>query len=49
MAALHMMKPRAEWPAPITLGLGKAHDAEEFVNELRSMNATRCFTEYQRP
>ncbi len=29
-----MMEPRAEWPA---------HDAEEFVNEPRSMNVTRMF------
>jgi hypothetical protein len=28
-------------PKPITLGADKAYDAEDFVNELRSMNATR--------
>ena len=35
IAALHMIEPRADRPTPITLG-----DAEDFVNELRSMNAT---------
>ena len=37
IAALHMIEPRA---TPITLGADKAYDAEDFVNELRSMNAT---------
>jgi hypothetical protein len=27
--------------APVTLGADKAYDAEDFVNELRSMNATQ--------
>ena len=36
IAALHMIKPRADRPTPITLGA----NAEDFVNELRSMNAT---------
>ena len=40
IAALHMIEPRAERPTPITLGADKAYDAEDFVNELRSMNAT---------
>jgi transposase len=40
IAALHMIEPRAEGPRPITLGADKAYDAEYFVNELRSMNAT---------
>lgn len=35
-----MIEPRADRPRPITLGADKAYDAEEFVNELRSMNAT---------
>jgi transposase len=34
IAAPHMIEPRADRPRPITLG------AEDFVNELRSMNAT---------
>ena len=40
IAALHMIEPRADRPKPITLGADKAYDAEDFVNELRSMNAT---------
>src|SRR6201981_1187369 len=40
IAALHMSEPRAERPTPITLGADKAYDVEDFVNELRSMNAT---------
>jgi transposase len=40
IAALHMIEPRAERPKPITLGADKAYDVEDFVNELRSMNAT---------
>jgi hypothetical protein len=40
IAALHMIEPRADRPRPVTLGADKADDAEEFVNELRSMNAT---------
>jgi hypothetical protein len=39
IAALHMIEPRADRPRPITLGTDKAYDAEDFVNELRSMNA----------
>jgi transposase len=39
IAALHMIEPRADRPTPITLGADKAYDAEDFVNELRSMNA----------
>ncbi|WP_158815548.1 IS5 family transposase, partial [Methylocapsa sp. S129] len=35
VAALHMIEPRA-----ITLGADKAYDAEDFVNELRSMKVT---------
>jgi hypothetical protein len=35
-----MIEPRADRPRPITLGADKAHDAEDFFNELRSMNAT---------
>jgi hypothetical protein len=40
IAALHMIEPRADRSRPITLGADKAYDAEDFVNELRSMNAT---------
>ena len=40
IAALHMIEPYADRPSPITLGADKAYDAEDFVNELRSMNAT---------
>jgi hypothetical protein len=40
VAALHMIEPRADWPTAITLGADKAYDAEDFVNELRSMNVT---------
>jgi transposase len=40
VAALHMIEPRADRPKAITLGADKAYDAEDFVNELRSMNVT---------
>jgi hypothetical protein len=40
MAALHMIEPRADRSTAITLGADKAYDAEDFVNELRSMNVT---------
>ena len=40
IAALHMIEPRADRPRAVTLGADKAYDAEDFVNELRSMNAT---------
>jgi transposase len=39
IAALHMIEPRADRVQAITLGADKAYDAEDFVNELRSMNA----------
>jgi hypothetical protein len=39
IAALHMIEPRADRPRPATLGADKAYDAEDFVNELRPMNA----------
>ncbi len=35
-----MIEPRADRPHAVTLGADKAYDAEDFVNELRSMNAT---------
>jgi transposase len=38
VAALHMIEPRADRPQAITLGADKAYDAEDFINELRSMN-----------
>jgi len=37
IAALHMIEPRAD-RAGVTLGGDKGYDAEDFVNELRSMN-----------
>ena len=40
VAALHMIEPRADRATAITLGADKAYDAEDFVNELRSMNVT---------
>ena len=40
IAALHMIEPRADRPQAITLGADKAYDAEDFVNELRSMKVT---------
>jgi transposase len=33
-----LIEPRADRPRAITLGADKAYDAEDFVNELRSMN-----------
>jgi transposase len=38
IAALAMIEPRADRPRAVTLGADKAYDAEDFVNELRSMN-----------
>ena len=38
IAALSMIEPRADRPSAITLGADKAYDAEDFVNELKSMN-----------
>jgi IS5 family transposase len=38
IAALAMIEPRADRPHAISLGADKAYDAEDFVNELRSMN-----------
>jgi transposase len=40
VAALAMIEPRADRPCAITLGADKAYDAEDFVNELRSMTVT---------
>jgi hypothetical protein len=40
IAALHMIEPRADRSRAITLGADKVYDAEDFVNELRSLNAT---------
>ena len=40
IAALHMIEPRADRSTPVTLGADKAYATEDFVNELRSMNAT---------
>jgi len=40
IAALPMIEPRADRPHAVTLGVDKAYYAEDFVNELRSMNAT---------
>jgi transposase len=38
VAALAMIEPRADRPGRITLGADKGYDAEDLVNELRSMN-----------
>ena len=38
IAALSMIEPRADRPVAVSLGADKAYDAEDFVNELRSMN-----------
>jgi transposase len=40
VAALHMIEPRADRPQAITLGADKGYDAEDFINELRSMKVT---------
>jgi transposase len=40
VAALYMIEPHADRPHSITLGADKAYDAEDFVNELRSMRVT---------
>jgi transposase len=40
VAALHMIEPHAERPRRVTLGADKAYDAEDFVNELRTMRVT---------
>jgi hypothetical protein len=40
IAGLHMIEPRDDRPQAITLGADKAYDAEDFVNELRSMKVT---------
>ena len=39
-AALAMIEKRADRPGRVTLGADKGYDAEDFVNELRSMNVT---------
>ena len=45
VAALHMIEPRADRPRPLTLGADKGYDAEDFVNELRSMRVTPHVTQ----
>lgn len=40
VAALHMVEPHADRTRRITLGADKGFDAEDFVNELRSMRVT---------
>jgi transposase len=40
VAALAMIEPHADRAQAITLGADKAYDAEDFVNELRSMRVT---------
>lgn len=40
VAALHMIEPYADRPGATTLGADKGYDAEDFVNELRSMKVT---------
>ena len=40
VAALHMIQPRSKRQRAITLGADKAYDAQDFINELRSMKVT---------
>lgn len=40
VAALALIEPHADRPRAITLGTDKGYDAEDFVNELRSMRVT---------
>ena len=40
IAALALIEPYADRPRPITLGADKGFDAQDFVNELRSMRVT---------
>jgi transposase len=40
VAALHMIEPRADRATQITLAADRGYDAEDFVNELRSMRVT---------
>lgn len=49
IAALAMIELRADRPKAISLGADKAYDAEDFVNELRSMNVRARGPEHQRP
>ena len=49
IAALSMIEPRADRPKAISVGADKAYDAEDFVNELRSMNVRARCPEHQRP
>jgi hypothetical protein len=39
-AALAMIEPRADRASRVTVGADKGYDTEDFVNELRAMNAT---------
>jgi transposase len=45
IAALSMIEPRADRPRAISLGADKAYDAEDFVNELKSMNVRPHMTQ----
>jgi transposase len=45
VAALHMIEPHADRPRLVTLGADKAYDAEDFINELRSMRVTPHVTQ----
>jgi Transposase DDE domain len=40
MAAVEMIRPRADRPNPLTLGADKGYDAADFVMELRELNVT---------
>jgi hypothetical protein len=42
-AALAMIESRADRPRAITLGADRGYDAEDFVNEFRSMNVRRTW------
>jgi len=46
VAALSMIETRADRPTAITLGADKAYDAEDFVNELKSMNVRPHVTQH---
>ena len=46
--ALHVIARRADRPTAIQLGVDNAYDAENFINEPRSMDVTRS-TEHQQP
>src|SRR4051812_4531159 len=48
IAALAMIEARADRPRAVTLGTDKGYDAEDFVNELKSMHVRPHIAEHQR-